>query len=649
MIMNLMARLPLRYKMILPTWLMVTFIIGGIGVLAIQFNVSSQKNSLDHRISVLAQAVANTLPAALTFDDALSAQEQLNNLSVDPDIIAAQILNSEHKGFIDIQRIPRGCAWNNGVVQCQSKEFEVHTTPISLGGEQLGTLKVWVSLEYLKDMANKLWSSLLVITLSLSVLAWLFARSLHNLIITPLGALHHSMEKMTRDGVLKKELPILHDDELGKLTACFNEMVSSLRERESQLHTALDSVEQKNRYIYRALDVMKRGIIVVSPGDKISYHNPAATKELQDIDHVNNTRSVLEQYFEPRHAIEAVLEAIDSQQPLQAIEMHSVNTQRHYQVSCHPMGENKHVLLQLEDITERYLAEHRRKLVELMFEQNQDAVFVVSRNFNVEMQNQQSHQWFGHLASLYDLAFESDFDRLKQLKTLLANGRLSLEVKVQSKTGWLPCQLTVRSLRNAKGKIEALVFTLIDQSVELELKRLNYVANHDQLTGLANRANAVRRLQESHNKGESQMVCFIDLDGFKAVNDQHGHAVGDQLLCMVGKRLTSSLAQEDIVSRLAGDEFLLGINGICSSPSIFNRVVEKLSAPFMIDGVACQVTASVGVSYWPASDSTSLDQKITEADEAMYIAKRQGKNQFYCLDHIHVRSSEANSDAGRSA
>jgi len=55
------------------------------------------------------------------------------------------------------------------------------------------------------------------------------------------------------------------------------------------------------------------------------------------------------------------------------------------------------------------------------------------------------------------------------------------------------------------------VFTLIDQSVELELKRLNYVANHDQLTGLANRANAVHRLQESHNNGESQMVCFIDL------------------------------------------------------------------------------------------------------------------------------------------
>lgn len=647
MITTLMAGLPLRYKMILPTWLMVTFIIGGIGALAIQFNVSSQKVNLDHRISVLTQAVANTLPAALTFDDSLSAQEQLNNLTFDPDIIAAQVLNSEHQGFIDIQRIPRGCAWNKGVVQCQSKEFEVHTTPISLGGEQLGTLKVWVSLEYLKAMANKLWTSLLIITLSLSVLAWLFARSLHRLIITPLSALHHSMEKMTRDGVLKKELPVLHDDELGKLTTCFNEMVSSLREREFQLHSALNSVEQKNRYIYRALDVMKRGIMVVSPGNTITYHNPAAAKELKDIEHVNNTRCVLERYFEPRSAIEEVLAAIDNQQPLHAIEMRAIQTQRHYLVSCHPMDENKHVLLQLEDITARHLAEHRRKLVELMFEQNQDAVLVVSRNFKVEMQNQQSHQWFGPLDSLYDLAFDNKFNNLKQLKTLLKNGRLSLETKVRCKTDWLPCQLTVRSLRNAKGKVEALVFTLIDQSVELELKRLNYVANHDQLTGLANRANAVHRLQESHNNGESQMVCFIDLDGFKAINDEHGHAVGDQLLCMVGKRLTSCLAQEDIVSRLAGDEFLLGINGMCSSPSIFNRVVEKLSTPFMIDGVACQVTASLGISYWPATDTTSLDQKITEADEAMYIAKRQGKNQFYCLDHIHARSNET--EVGQSA
>ncbi|WP_138956468.1 GGDEF domain-containing protein, partial [Vibrio ichthyoenteri] len=175
------------------------------------------------------------------------------------------------------------------------------------------------------------------------------------------------------------------------------------------------------------------------------------------------------------------------------------------------------------------------------------------------------------------------------------------------------------------------------------------VANHDQLTGLANRANAVSRLQESHNNGESQMVCFIDLDGFKAINDQHGHAIGDQLLCMVGKRLTTSLAQEDIVARLAGDEFLLGINGICSSPSIFNRVVEKLSAPFMIDGIACQVTASLGISYWPATDTSSLDQKITEADEAMYIAKRQGKNQFYCLEHAHVRSNDATTNISQSA
>ncbi|EGU42142.1 GGDEF domain-containing protein, partial [Vibrio ichthyoenteri ATCC 700023] len=445
MITTLMAGLPLRYKMILPTWLMVTFIIGGIGALAIQFNVSSQKVNLDHRISVLTKAVANTLPAALTFDDALSAQEQINNLSFDPDIIAAQVLNSEQQEFINIQRIPRGCAWNKGVVQCQTKEFEVHSTPILLGGEQIGTLKVWVSLEYLKAMAQKLWTWLLVITLSLSVLAWLFARSLHRLIITPLSTLHHSMEKMTRDGVLKKELPIMHDDELGKLTACFNEMVSSLRERELQLHSALDSVEQKNRYIFRALDVMKRGIVVVSPGDKITYCNPAAARELQDIDQENNTRNVLERYFEPRSAIEEVLAAIENQQPLPAIEMRAIQTLRHYQVSCHPMDENKHVLLQLEDITERHLAEHRRKLVELMFEQNQDAVLVVSRNMTVEMQNQQSYQWFGQLDSLSDLTFEHEFDRTKQLKTLLKNGRLSLESRIRSKKDWLPCQLTIRT------------------------------------------------------------------------------------------------------------------------------------------------------------------------------------------------------------
>ncbi|KII76506.1 diguanylate cyclase domain-containing protein [Vibrio renipiscarius] len=635
MITQFFARLPLRYKMILPTWLMVTFIIGIIGAVAIQFNVNSQSINLSHRISVLTQAVANTLQAAMTFEDAITAKEQLNNLSVDPDIIAAQIIDVHGENFVDIQRMPRGCAWNNGVVQCQDTQFDVHSIPILLGNEPLGTLKVWVSLEFLHAISNKMWMSLVIITLTLSVLAWLFARALHSVIVTPLTTLHSSMEKMTRDGVLKKEIPIVHNDELGKLTACFNEMVSSLREREHQLQSALNSVEQKNRYIFRALDVMRRGIVVVSPGDSISYYNPAASRELTNISNLNHTRDVLEQCFEPRQAIEEVREAIEKQQALHAIEMHSINTNKHYQVSCHPMGENKHVLLQFEDITERNLAEHRRKLVELMFEQNQDAVFVLSRGFEIEMQNQKSDQLFGHLNSIRDLIFENGLGNLAQLKMLLAQSQFSIKTRVQCNDEWLPCLLTVRSLRNAKGKVEAFVFTLIDQSVELELKRLNYVANHDPLTGLANRVNAVDRLQETHDNNTSQMICFIDLDGFKAINDQHGHAVGDKLLCLVAKRLLGCLAQEDIVARLSGDEFLLGINGMGSSPSIFKRVVERLATPFLIDDITCEVTASLGISYWPASDRTSLDTKITEADEAMYIAKRQGKNQFYCLDHSY--------------
>ena len=533
--------------------------------------------------------------------------------------------------------MPSNCDWDDGSVRCQSTEYKISTTAIVLGDEVLGTLLVWVSLDQLNTATSNMWMSLMVVTLSLSILAWLFARTLHRLVLTPLSALHRSMEKMTRDGVLKKEIPVLHDDELGKLTACFNEMVVSLAEREQQLQFALQSVEQKSRYIYQALDVMNRSVLVVSPDDKIRYYNPTAFKELKAIKQNNHTRDVLERYFEPRAAIEELLDAIERQKPVQAIELQAINTQRRYQVSCHPMDEERHVLLQFEDSTEQHLAEHRRKLVELMFEQNQDAVFVLSRNLTIAMQNQKSSLLFGQLGSIRDLVFSSDLGSLAQLQTLLRKGLLSLQTNVRCGDDWLPCQLTVRILRNAKGKVEAFVFTLVDQSVELELKRLNYVANHDPLTGLANRANIVRCLQDSHERRLSQTICFLDLDGFKAINDEYGHAVGDQLLCMVAKRLLNCLAQQDIVARLAGDEFLLGINGISSSPSIFNQVVEKLASPFVIDGVKCHVTASLGISYWPANDATSLDSKITEADEAMYIAKRKGKNQFYCIDMIHSK------------
>ncbi|MCA3904884.1 diguanylate cyclase [Vibrio vulnificus] len=627
------ARLPLRYKMTLPTWLLFTVIFICVGGAAIKVISLSHYDGLHGRIKILSQGVASTLQAALTFADAATAKEQLNILTFDPDIIAAQVKSTDLLTKAAIHRLPQDCYWDELNVLCRNQEIMSLSQEIVLGSEVLGELEVWVSLEAYFERKRRMWLTLGVIAVTLSFMVWWFARVLHNVFVMPLTSLHRSMEQMSRFGVLKKELPIYHDDELGKLTHCFNEMVISLRDRESDLQNLLNDLEARNRYIQRALGAMRRGVLVVSENKTISYFNPAAQKELKIENEGENIAQRLEAYYEPKMAVDALMHSIVNGCKGKAVELRARDGERRYRVTCHPMSEGKETLVQFEDISEAYLAEQRRKLIDLMFEQNQDAILVLSRTFSVETQNLTSLRWFGEVHRLEEI---HDYDSLQftqaELKALMKSGGLirAMEVKCQGGS-LLPCQLKLRVLKSTSGRVEAFVVTLSDLSVERELKRLNYVANHDPLTGLANRSHAFQSLQSEHDQGKDQYLLFLDLDGFKAVNDQFGHAIGDDLLRVVAKRLKNSVFNRDLVARLAGDEFLIGIRDAHTYVPVVERILEQLQQPISIDGCLCDVTASIGVSHWAVKDGVSLEERIHHADEAMYVAKRLGKNQYCCL------------------
>ncbi|HFQ5395138.1 TPA: diguanylate cyclase [Vibrio vulnificus] len=627
------ARLPLRYKMTLPTWLLFTVIFVCVGGAAIKVISLSHYEGLHGRIKILSQGVASTLQAALTFADAATAKEQLNILTFDPDIIAAQVKSTDLLTKAAIHRLPQDCYWDDLNVLCRNQEIMSLSQEVVLGSEVLGELEVWVSLEAYFERKRRMWLTLGVIAVTLSFMVWWFARVLHNVFVMPLTSLHRSMEQMSRFGVLKKELPIYHDDELGKLTRCFNEMVISLRDRESDLQNVLNDLEARNRYIQRALGAMRRGVLVVSENKTISYFNPAAQKELKIEREGENIVQRLEAYYEPKMAVDALMHSIVNGCKGKAVELRARDGERRYRVTCHPMSEGKETLVQFEDISEAYLAEQRRKLISLMFEQNQDAILVLSRTFSVETQNLTSLRWFGEVHRLEEIhGYDSLQFTQAELKVLMKSGGLirAMEVKCQDGS-LLPCQLKLRVLKSTSGRVEAFVVTLSDLSVERELKRLNYVANHDPLTGLANRSHAFQSLQSEHDQGKDQYLLFLDLDGFKAVNDQFGHAIGDDLLRVVAKRLKNSVFNRDLVARLAGDEFLIGIRDAHTYVPVVERILEQLQQPISIDGCLCDVTASVGVSHWAVKDGVSLEERIHHADEAMYVAKRLGKNRYCCL------------------
>ena len=161
---------------------------------------------------------------------------------------------------------------------------------------------------------------------------------------------------------------------------------------------------------------------------------------------------------------------------------------------------------------------------------------------------------------------------------------------------------------------------------------LESVAYHDALTRLPNRRllmdHLSRALDHSDRHGHRLAVCFLDLDGFKQVNDQYGHDAGDDLLCQVARRLENSVRESETVARLGGDEFVIllaGFSDLASCEEVLRRLLTEVARPVLIGPHSVHVEASIGVALYPSQGST-LDSLLEHADQAMYRAKRSGKN-----------------------
>lgn len=160
-----------------------------------------------------------------------------------------------------------------------------------------------------------------------------------------------------------------------------------------------------------------------------------------------------------------------------------------------------------------------------------------------------------------------------------------------------------------------------------EIVQLRKQALHDYLTGLPNRVLLEDRIQQAlvNAKRDSSrfVIIFIDLDGFKPVNDTYGHHIGDHLLIDIGQRLRGAIRAGDTVARIGGDEFVILASIHCSADSslLLEKIHEVLSAPFQIGNHYLHVAASIGKSIFP-DDGNALEDLLWKADEAMYSDKK---------------------------
>jgi diguanylate cyclase (GGDEF)-like protein/PAS domain S-box-containing protein len=189
--------------------------------------------------------------------------------------------------------------------------------------------------------------------------------------------------------------------------------------------------------------------------------------------------------------------------------------------------------------------------------------------------------------------------------------------------------------KRAEQKLRQTAAELTRANIELKLSEdhLRYVAYHDTLTGLGNRKKFQEGLYQSLEKAQINhhiiALMYLDLDGFKQVNDTLGHDTGDQLLQVVAQRLTNCLRNSDIVSRLGGDEFTVILPVITQAEyaaNVAEKILKSLSQVFVLEGKNIYVSVSIGISIYPR-DGEAADTLIKNADAAMYRAKQLGRNQ----------------------
>ena len=233
-----------------------------------------------------------------------------------------------------------------------------------------------------------------------------------------------------------------------------------------------------------------------------------------------------------------------------------------------------------------------------------------------------------------DLAAEADRGAVRGLALPAEEPERRVRFRAVGRDGaLLDLDVSVRSVEH--GGRPALVGVALDVTEQVRAQRqLAYLAFYDPLTDLPNRSLFYDRLgqalAQARRAGERFALVVLDLDGFKAVNDLHGHETGDALLSAVGRRLRLCVRETDTVARMGGDEFVLLLGSLrdpADASTVAAKVVAALAEPFDVGGRECRVGASVGICVGP-DDGEDMETLLGRADTAMYESKAAGKGRF---------------------
>jgi diguanylate cyclase (GGDEF)-like protein/PAS domain S-box-containing protein len=310
----------------------------------------------------------------------------------------------------------------------------------------------------------------------------------------------------------------------------------------------------------------------------------------------------------------------------------------------------------IKDVTERRHMEEELRRSAAVFETISEGLFTLSNDGLLISANPAFERLTGYHTTEIMGCDPEDFlharrhsDRFYQRLANVEEGHWQGETRCQRKNGEIfPVWESVRAVFDSEGRVSHYVAAITDiTQLRRAEEKVNHLAYHDPLTGLPNRMLLNDRLDQTLKLAERKntlcAVMFIDLDGFKSINDTLGHSCGDLLLQTVAARIQGKLRDSDTVARMGGDEFVVIVDDL-DRPEVSSRVagnlLEALSLPMDLGGEPVAVSGSIGIAVYP-TDGQNRQALMQAADTAMYNAKAQGKNRicFYTPD-LAVRASE---------
>jgi diguanylate cyclase (GGDEF)-like protein/PAS domain S-box-containing protein len=325
-------------------------------------------------------------------------------------------------------------------------------------------------------------------------------------------------------------------------------------------------------------------------------------------------------------------------------------------LSLRVKSENKHPDIdQMAETFNAFLSRLEMATAELLLlakvvEHSEEAILITDADMNIVFVNEAftritgypQNETIGKKPNILKSGYQSEQFYQQMWGEINSHGCWRGEIHNRKKNGEIYSEWqSIFVVKNKQGQISSYVSIFMDITKRKEAEaHIQYMANHDPLTGLANRNLFFDRLEQAmicaHRASSKVGILFLDLDKFKDVNDVYGHAAGDTLLRIIAERLRTSVREGDTIARQGGDEFIVmlpNIEGVESVAKVASKLLSSISSPVLLEQHQVYVSVSIGIAIYP-DDSADLERLLKNADSAMYSAKQNGRNcyQFFTQD-----------------